>query len=126
VSIFAGVVPELERFALGEMLDAVVIRRKGARTATAGGGSTYGAPTETDTVGRIAPLSKGTIERLSGDQLRQEGLEELHLPRTTNIQGADTVEVTSARHGTTQAYTVEGLVPLGTFAVERVALVKAV
>jgi hypothetical protein len=125
-SIFAGVVPELQAFAEGEMLDGVTIRRKGARTATALGGSSYGPDIETETVGRIAPLSKATVERLSGGQLRYEGLEELHLPRTTDIRSADTVAVTSVRHATTQAYTVEGLVPLATFAVDRVALVRAI
>jgi hypothetical protein len=124
-SIFAGVVPELQAFAEGEMLDTVTIRRKGARTATALGGSSYGADTETQTVGRIGPLTKSTVERLSGGQMRQEGLEELHLPRATDMRSADTVVVTSERHATTQAYTVEGLVPLATFAVDRVALVRA-
>lgn len=125
MSIFLGAIPQFQRFAEGEMLDAVTIKRKGARTATPRGGSTYGPDTETETLGRIAPLSKSTVERMTGEQLRQEGLEELHLPLGSDVIGADTVEVVSARHATTSQYTVEGVVPAGTFSVEVVVLVKA-
>lgn len=124
MGLFTGVAAEMRRFSEAEMPDTVTIRSYAAPTVGEGGGQVPGAPTETGTNGRIAPLSSLSPETERMGQLAQDGVEVLHVPLTASVGGSDRIVVESARHGTTTEYTVEGVMPLGSFAVDRTVLVK--
>jgi hypothetical protein len=122
--IDSGTLAELQAIAEGVMLDTVTLQRPGERTALPGGGSTFAPGAIVHTAGRVGPLSKSTVEAVSADQLRQEGVEQLSVPLGTEVQGDETATLVSARHGTTTVYDVVGVVPAGTYAVERKLLVR--
>lgn len=111
------------------MLDTVYISGPTTRTRVdlPGGGWEYteGAGMPTATIGMIGPLSKASIERLQADRLEYAGLEQLEVPMEVTVRKEDDLYVTSARHGTTQEYSVSGVTPLGTYSVSRVVIVKA-
>lgn len=123
---FLGIAAEMRRFSEAEMPDTVTIRSYGPPTLDEGGGQVPGTPTETETVGRIAPLSSLALESERAGQLAQDAVEVLHVPLTAVVGGTDTIVVESARHLTTREYTVEELVPRGTFSVDQKILVKPV
>lgn len=126
MSIVAGVLPSLQALSEGEMPDTVTIHRPGAATANAGGAMVAAAGTEIATVGRVSPLSEQDREALVSGQVRTEGWQRLTIPRAVEIRGTDTVTVVSVRNGTTTEYTVEQVVPPGSFAVHHSALLRPV
>lgn len=127
--ISAGTMRMLEGISASAMLDSVYISGPSTRTRVdlPGGGWEYveGAGEPVATIGMIGPLSTETIERLQADRLEYAGLEQLEVPMDAVVGGDDTLYVTSARHGTTKEYSVEGVAPLGTYSVSRVVIVKA-
>lgn len=126
MSLLSGVLPRMEALSTGEMPDTVTIHRPGVATANEYGAMVPGSPAETLTTGRITALDASDVETLVSGEMQQSGLEKLTVPRDVDIRGTDTVTVESDRHGTTTVYTVEGLIPLGTFAVHRKVLVRRV
>jgi hypothetical protein len=128
--ISAGTLALLKRIKEEAMLDTVYISGPSTRTRVdlPGGAWEYteGAGEPTATVGMIGPLSKASIERLQADRLEYLGLEQLEVPMEVEVRNEDALYITSARHGTTQEYSVEGVTPLGTYSVSRVVIVKAI
>lgn len=125
VLIPKSVLGTLQRTTESGMPDTVFIERPGADVEDEGGGRTEGPPTTTATVGRIGAMDSGTAqERERAGQVVQDGTEKLVVPMNTDVRGTDRVVVTSARHGTTTRYTVEQVVPLGTYSVHRTLIVK--
>lgn len=114
----------------GAMLDTVVISGPSTRTRVdlPGGEWTYveGPGATVTTKGMIGPLSKAAIEQLQAGGVEYRGLEQLDIPRYIVATGADTLQHTSFRHGTTTQYKVEGVTPLDTYAVAQGLIVKAV
>lgn len=111
------------------MLDTVYISGPTTRTRVdlPGGDWEYveGMGEPVATIGMIGPLSRASIEQLRADRIEPTGLEQLDVPMDVEVTGSDTLYVTSARHGGTTEYTVEGVTPLGTYAVSRTVIVKA-
>lgn len=124
--ISQGTLNLFQGLAQSVMLDTVIIEHQGARVSRPGGGWAFEEGTETTTVGKIGPLSDSAIERLQQDQIQYAGMEELRIPKDVVVSSSDTLTVQSARHGTTQAYTIEAVVPKSTFGVQQSLIVKAV
>jgi hypothetical protein len=124
MSILTGVLPSLQALSEGEMPDTVTIHRPGAATANAGGAMVPAGSSDISTVGRISTLSEQDRETLVSGQVRTEGWQRLTIPRAVEVRGTDTVTVASARNGTTTDYTVEQVVPSGSFAVHHSALLR--
>lgn len=114
-----------ERLSTGEMPDSFRVLRAPASTFDALGGEVSGgAPVEVDS-GACRIRALGTPEeREIAMQLKQVDVEVLVMPKETDVRETDTVEVTVARTGQTATHTILGLVPLGSFAVHRKAIVR--
>lgn len=124
--IDAGTLAELQQMSEDTMPDTVTIERYGSPTADEGGGQVYPAPSTETTTGRISALSTLALEAERAGQLAQDGAEVLHVPLGMLVSGTDTVVVQSARFGGSQRYTVEEVIPLGSFSVDRKIIVKPV
>jgi hypothetical protein len=114
-----------ERLSTGEMPDTFrVLRTPESTFDDLGAEVSGGAPVEADSGScRIRPL--GTPEeREFALQFKQVDAEMLVVPRGTDVRETDTVEVTVARTGETATHAIVGLMPLGSFAVHRKALVR--
>jgi hypothetical protein len=116
----------LRRIKEEAMLDTVEIHRAGERVDKPSGGYEYLEGVTVETSGMIVSLSKTTADKLQADQLKPGAYEQLEVPVDTVIGSEDTVTVTSARHGTVTLYSIEGVIPLETYSVSRVAIVTPV
>jgi hypothetical protein len=124
VSLIANALPQIQTISEGEMLDAVTVHTAGAVSQDTYGGKVVAAGSDVTTVGRISPLDANDLEQIVEGERRQPGLMRLTLPRATTITADATVTVVSARHGTTRTYSVESVLPLSTFGVDRKVIVK--
>ncbi len=110
----------------GAMLDTVEIVSKGTRVTLPGGGWRFDPGATVTTIGMIGPLSKTAIEMFTADRVEYKGLEQIDVPKDTVVSSTAAINFTSARHGTTRKFTIEGVTPLDTYAVSRSLIVKAV
>lgn len=124
--IDAGTLSELQQMSEDTMPDTVTIERYAPPTASEGGGQVYGPPTTETTVGRIVASTTLALESELSGQVVQDGTEVLRVPLGTSVQGTDTIRVLSSRTGEETRYSVEDLVPLGSFSVDRKIIVKPV
>ena len=114
-----------ERLSVGEMPDAFRVFRPPPPTFDDLGGEVSGGEPLQVASGacRIRALATPE-EREVAQQLKQTDVEVLVMPKETDVRETDTVGVDKDRAGTTTAYGIIGLMPLGSFAVHRKALVR--
>lgn len=126
--IDAGTLADLQQMSEDTMPDTVTIERYAPPTASEGGGQVYGPPTTETTVGRLntASQTQGDLEAERYGQVAQGDSSLLTVPMGTTVLGTDTIRVLSARTGVETRYTVEEVIPLGSFSVDRKIVVKPV
>lgn len=126
MSVLTRVLPRMQAFSEGEMPDTVTVHRPGAGTPNEYGALVPGANADLAPVpGRLSVLDATDLERVIAGEMRQEGLLKLTLPLDSTIATKDTLTVVSARFGGSVDYTVESVVPLTSYSVDRKVLVRA-
>ncbi len=114
-----------QKLSLGEMPDTFRVFRPPTSTIDALGGEVSGGEPLQVATGpcRIRALNTPEEQEVAA-QLKQMDVEVLVVPKETDVRETDTVEVDKVRAGITAAYSIVGLMPLGSFAVHRKALVR--
>lgn len=116
-----GTLDTLRDLSEDAMPDTVTVISFGPVTSTTGGGKVAGSITETATIGRLSvgSLNQSDREAERAGQIRQAETVTLAIPATTIVSGTDMIRVASARYGETRTYTIEEVVPFGSYSVHR-------
>jgi hypothetical protein len=98
----------------------------GAWTDDGEGGGHYGEPAFETFRCRAARPAGTEVERLVAEQMMDPSTLVLRYPLAQALRAGETVQVTRAADGSTETYEVKSVEPLGSYDVERKAVIRKV
>ncbi len=114
---------QLRQMSEDTMPDTVIREIYPEPTADEGGGQVQGEPTLAVTMGRLS-VQRGSPEAERSGRMAQENELILSLPLSEEVETDERVQVISPRLGTSLWYTVEQVLPSGSFSVHRKVKLK--